>query len=487
MTKTIVGKALVEPKLSILNERISEIVGLTSDYFNCWRSHASFAKDDEPAIMPDTIYTFPKGPLSVNVTNSIKVMPETMPSRTGAFYDFRYVKPVISEDGHPAIRILVNGIFAGYYLSDINTLVLSDWTHDRSCISVFNELWPQLITELGLMPFEESKIKKIFPEEILVGADPEFELIQDGEVLEADETLYMSDRYHSPIGTDGAGSQIELRPQPGNPIKVTQNIRNLLEQFSMQNSNMNLGTTGNQFPLGGHIHIGVGLPVQPNKDLVTLLDDFIGKPTINLSGEAREDYKRLSAVRQQPHGFEYRTCPAAVFQDPGITTIVLKLARNLVKNYIYEKTMVYHSNPTVDEYVQIGGLTRQQAKYFKKFCDGFRPTNCLSETWKLQKTRHWHDVEITFENVWADSAKSYINSRLRNIKVKKPLSLTLYGLGEKKYGQRSCTIAVPSFRQVIGPRTSDHEIGVSYDVRTGESAYTHSTLVNAIKNHIGGN
>ena len=126
--------------------------------------------------------------------------------------------------------------------------------------------------------------------------------------------------------------------------------------------------------------------MNPDFELMSLLDDFIGIPTKALSGSARSEYGHLSDHRAQPHGFEYRTPPAAVFQNPAISCIVLTLARNLTKNYLNAATFEYDNrNLTLEDYIKYGGLTKQQAKYYITFCKKYNEIDSISKSWKVHK------------------------------------------------------------------------------------------------------
>jgi hypothetical protein len=111
---------------------------------------------------------------------------------------------------------------------------------------------------------------------VTVGTDPEFEITRNGAVISPDRNKYHG--LNSEIGLDGAGSQLEVRPKAFVKATDTTNyIKKIMEKIGDS-----ISTIGNRFPVGGHIHLGVGTSYTPSTDLLWLLDAFVGKPTIDL-------------------------------------------------------------------------------------------------------------------------------------------------------------------------------------------------------------
>ena len=473
--KTIVGQRIALNRNELV-ERIKDIIPYTNEYFSSWHSHDTFEHNEEPYILPNAIYVYARGLLKVNVINRINI---TYDDRIPAVFfeqsdNFEHVNT--SDERDKAIKISVNKQSVGYYLININTLVLSDCTHNSDAEHVFRSIWPELVRELGLLPIDTSKDIRFYDvHEITVGCDPEFEMIDlmdDNNIIDASDIIDGNTR--TKIGVDGAGDQVEVRPDPGTPIKVTQNIRNLIKKFSEDYPDYDLTDRGDIHPLGGHIHIGIGMQYNAPDKLIELLDDFIGKPTIELSGEAREDYKELGQVRSQPHGFEYRTCPAAVFQNPAASCIVMKLAKNLVEKFVNAETMTYRNRPTIDDYIEVGGLSKQQATYFWNFCRvNFRPAKSIVAAWRIKKTLPTlYEPTIVFKDVWSEDAKAIIQRILsgQNIKFKREITIEYYGIKEKR-GFNLCTIGTWSTSRLSPlkepwPSANLVRIGVSYDRRT---------------------
>ena len=190
---------------------------------------------------------------------------------------------------------------------------------------------------------------------ITVGCDPEFEIVIDGRVKCAPSELGCGASYE--IGKDGAGMQLELRPKAGSVEDVIQNLATLMSQLEYP-----ISTVGNVYPLGGHIHIGIGGQLTVPRGLVQLLDYFLGQRIINLSGSARSSYKIMGACRPQPWGFEYRTPPAAIFVNPTFCRLALKICHAITENYnAGRKFKITPQKPVAEDYINYCNFTPEEA------------------------------------------------------------------------------------------------------------------------------
>jgi formylmethanofuran dehydrogenase subunit E len=161
---------------------------------------------------------------------------------------------------------------------------------------------------------------------ITLGADPEFELIVDGHLSVADDLLENDiDLPWGVIGKDGAGDQLELRPKPAySPSVLVKNVGRLL--LSVPNGVGALPSTmGEEYPLGGHIHIG-GVSKDELEGALEVVDDAFGHIFYHMNSEARLDssYGQVGDWRPQPWGVEYRTPPASVWSHPEVALTFLR-------------------------------------------------------------------------------------------------------------------------------------------------------------------
>lgn len=286
--------------------------------------------------------------------------------------------------------------------------------------------------------------------EMQIGADPEFEELQDWLAYSPVPTSFYGTS--NEIGADGAGSQVEIRPKPGrNHIELVRNIKRLISKI-----NVPLSIKGDRYPLGGHIHLGfsderVRKIVKDNINIlyiVKLLDDFIGKPLLALSGEARGSYKRLGAYEMKPWGFEYRTPPAAYLLSPDITKIVFKIARNTVKYFLEKGMITYQVDesglPTFRDYMRIAKLSALEYSKFKNFISEYG--NYLGEAINANwgKIKPEYQISVRFRDDWDSDIRRFVEEWLERkfkrsrIKRKKSIEVVLFGLrkerGEVVYG-----------------------------------------------------
>jgi hypothetical protein len=288
----------------------------------------------------------------------------------------------------------------GAYLPHCNILLTVDITHSSSDRAFATNAWNSIKSALDLKPMSnrvtETKTKKKEKHiPITLGCDPEFEYFNGvtGEISSAgseDCTLIQKvrrntkgdfDLYQSQIGIDGAGCQIEIRPNPGNVNVLISNIKSILDQIKDEV----ILSHGNVYPLGCHVHIGVGCSWMAPSILVHAYDDFIGLPCMKMNGSARGGYASLGQGRNQPHGYEYRSLPSAVMSDMEFFRIVLKLIHGISEQVINgdgftygysDKSLSYNYNgslycvPSANSYSQFVSLKEYNyfMEYIKRYC-----------------------------------------------------------------------------------------------------------------------
>lgn len=305
------------------------------------------------------------------------------------------------------------------------------------------------------IPTVQQKVDKI-----TMGADPEFLLGKEDKIIRASQIF---PDHWDPVGCDGAGDQLELRPRPGTPREVIRNLKGLLELVLKEGYDVRVGSV---YPLGGHIHVGLGYGVNPSKELLAVYDDFLGRQTRYLC--KRYGYGYLSDWERKPWGFEYRTPSAVIFADPKIAHISLKMVQNITHLAIRGKEISYKRPPTVEDYCRVGGLRRSEAEYFLNFInDGrFNATmDCYSILgfWKVVPSRKTWTPELRFEDEWNPIVMSYIKEKVMRWRLKKPLRITLFGLHEKR--GKVNTISVPGYRTDNKISDNPNFVGVARIIR----------------------
>ncbi len=460
--------------------------------------HAIRVRDliNQNNIRPNTMYLYPSGKWNPHVIREINVpftadvsgcYPELLEHFTVhndiiMYGDLSQLEIDSSLEPLDVVVLKINDYVVGCYVPTLNSWVAGEWSWHIDYVNVVTRyVFPQFVSALNLEPCPESIAAELrrnnkVPTKISVtlGADPEFEVVRNGWVVRADTNLMLSNPMQSEIGQDGACAQLEFRPKPGKPREVIKNIRTLVKRFAAEYPNYDLTDAGNNYPLGGHIHVGIGKIANVPSGLVSMLDDFVGKPTIEMSGKARETYKSLGAVRVQPHGFEYRSTPSAVFQEPRICYITLKLVENICSKFFNAETMKYNDKPTLNDYMTIGGLTKPQATYFMKFCRNYEHSKSVRASWKVEpapiREEEALKVRVIFRDDWETSNKVRITTALENgLNIDEPFTITLYGLREER-GQCLCTVQLSGLTEydAIRPTWEGRRhlvIGFSYDIR----------------------
>jgi len=361
------------------------------------------------------------------------------------------------------LEICVNGKHAGYYCKDINVLVATDWTHIWSERN--EEIVREILEKIGAHKISErGKKRKIA---LTIGSDPEFELIEADKILYASKYFAGTDS-DTEIGVDGAGDQVELRPRPSS--NVEQHIRHvyeLIKKFA-ELDRFDLSTKGDIYPLGGHIHVG---GVEPTKDVLTLLDDFLGVHVINLSGNARGSYKRLSAYEKKPYGFEYRSCPAAIFHNRRILRISLKIVKNVLEKLINKGSITYNYPVQDEDYYRHAKLTAAEYKYFKWFIENYRSKladQTLLYAWRVRKgnkPKPIYNLTISDNDTFSDQIRQALLAIPERFRLRK--NIYIFGLHERRGN-------VYTFPTKLGGRTSAFDpcvfetkvsVGIAYQTR----------------------
>lgn len=264
-------------------------------------------------------------------------------------------------------------MFIGIYIPSKNILVVGDWSHSAVGVKYVDKyILDALVTRLNLKRLNHKIERRRLRHKIIItlGSDPEYEVI-DRSTMSIVNARTVIHNMSGPIGLDGAQQQIELRPHASSDVDTAvNNLKVLVDTFYLRySSRYALGVAGHSYPLGGHIHVGVGRTYTPPAGLLTMLDDFIGVPTVSLSGRARGHYKHLSQYESKGWGFEYRSAPAIIFMNPLITRIVYKIAKNITHKFVnLNKKISYNAPIGRQDLIETASLTETEADYYLQFC-----------------------------------------------------------------------------------------------------------------------
>ncbi len=315
-------------------------------------------------------------------------------------------------------RILYGGKCAGYYCLKNNVLCCGDWAHEPN-----QEIHIRAILEgmekagyLSPLNTDGPRIKTT------LGADPEMETTINGDLVSALELPQLCTREKAYISHDGhTQPQRELRPDPADtPEELVENIRDLIKISSFFNEE--LSVVGRVLPLGGHIHIG---NATPTPELIEVLDYFLF-PFNEFNSETRtgSKYGKLGDVRQQPHGFEYRTPPAAWLLTPTLARMTLELTQLIVEKIINCEDVTISDNNDLDEYKDNLNLVGFHESWITQFINeiDWAKTHIgepLSKTWDVEIPKEFR-VKKSYRDKYREPPRQQFRS-IDAIRVSTPV------------------------------------------------------------------
>ena len=194
---------------------------------------------------------------------------------------------------------------------------------------------------------------------LTIGCDPEFMVLDSNDRAISCPISFRSPT-HGEIGSDHGGRVGEMRPAPGTPAQVAQNLKQLFHYVKAHHPNVKImcgGGAAVHESTGGHIHFGLpenlrssfqsydsysyrsgrgrrsnSAPTNDNARLIRALDYFVGLRLKKVNGGKRNgtSYGAPGDFRLQPHGFEYRTPPSWI-TDPTLAESTLAIAYQIAK------------------------------------------------------------------------------------------------------------------------------------------------------------
>ena len=412
--------------------------------------------------LPGTVYIYCSAPRYYTFRLDIGWLPRVPAS---GFWCWRGFYPEFNE---ASSNVLINSgsKVLGLYVPR-HSLYLTDIMTSSDDMDVAYWVLRRIFQVLDI-PLVQQKVDKI-----TMGADPEFLLGEGDNIIEASQVF--SDRWGS-VGCDGSGDQLELRPEPGTPREVIRNLKGLVKFVSEKGYDVRIG---DMFPLGGHVHVGLGRRVRPSKELLAVYDDFLGRPTRFLCN--RYGYGYLSDWESKPWGFEYRTPSAVIFADPTIARISLKIIQNITKLAIQKKEISYEQPPTVEDYCRVGKLSKMEVEQFLNFTrNAQKYKTSILGFWKVVPARKTWSLELRFEDEWDPEVMNLMKRVVKRWRLRKPLRVTLFGLHEKR--GKVNTIRVPGYRRTKNVVNNPNYVGVARIIRiTGKDI---SVFTRALRRYI---
>jgi len=400
-------------------------------------------------------------------------------------------------------------VWVGDYFIDNNILITTDLVHELDeYYDVAFRYLDGILLHLNAKGFlKDIEIKKKDGKyTINYGADPEYELLENGRVIDirAEGYAKIPINTHSEIGVDGQGSQLEIRPKPSDTIDgLMSNISKLLKKLR----GFHISTKGDVLAIGGHIHIGIEgnrrFSGEGFRKVVKLLDFYLGDYCRKANGKSREmsDYGRLGDTRTNEHGFEYRTPPSSIFLSPTICKIAFNICNLVIRGAMDKKIFDITRKGLTKRLIGLG-ISKENASLFAKFVHKVNKTvgydtnvvkvwDNVKEDAKILKFNKPIKMESTlnveFVDVWERQPSRILRTAISDLKFDKRYRVMLYGIAEDA-GDVFSGLNVDGYDTIphIGRwKERDTEenmvvIGFPYSIRTWQCPIS-STIIDALK------
>lgn len=320
----------------------SEHVKLADLPFKQAIAHVAWLKGKGPQEYPNTIIAYQVPANSWNATHEIALDAAHVPllsAATSNFFrgvvDMEVLYPewpggdylVVAPPGHDLdwSGELREVRPVAIYYTDSNTLITYDIIHEHGAekrIRALIELLRKVGVPIPKRPLDvPPRPRKQYA--VTIGTDPEFEIVERGAVVSAANVLDPFETRYGEVGIDGAGGPMEIRPEPGTPEEVVENVAMLLRAAAEKGYTFT--TASVRFPVGAHIHIG-GITDLDIGEFARALDHALGPFVTEMNGPARRNssYGRLGDWRSQSWGVEWRVPPSAVFSHPEVALEILR-------------------------------------------------------------------------------------------------------------------------------------------------------------------
>lgn len=290
-------------------------------------------------------------------------------------------------------RIYYGDRIIGLYCQKNNVFCVGDIAHrggqEEHIVAVLEGMKHE-----GLLVPATSPEKK---QMITLGADPEFETMVGGTVVSAFGLPQVCTRDKVYLSHDGITQpQREIRPDPASsPEELVENIRDLIKISSFFGED--LSVVGKTLSCGGHIHIGNATPTE---ELIDVLDYFLFPLNeFNPTSRKEANYGKPRDVRFQPHGFEYRTPPAAWLLTPVLAKMTLELTKNIVEKIINGLDVDISDNFNIDEYKSNLGQIGYDEEWVNRFMEEIAWAKAhidepLAKTWGVEIPQEYRIKKI---------------------------------------------------------------------------------------------
>lgn len=286
----------------------------------------------------------------------------------------------------------LSGEVVGYYNKVLNSLSICDATHQDGKEGVdglvpFIEVVENFrsLTKAKFDAWLEVWVKDVKWPDILMGADPEFEIATaEGEIISACTVWPAAGtRTNKKFGHDGEAFIGEIRPNPKScPLELTSEFKRLLSKILKDprfpsDGQMWVGG-GMKFLTGGHIHIS---GIDAENDLLDILGIYIAEPmrkSMNMDGGSNRVADRHSGWKKEanhermrpaddgdPNHWEWRPL-MAYHIDEETTNAVHCMFYCIVETYRRNRKILKKTKPLLKDYTELEFYDK-----YKKHVDNF--------------------------------------------------------------------------------------------------------------------
>jgi len=409
--------------------------------------------------------TLEKEPEEIAEAEATHPTANNFPLQPNCFYSYMPLDGTPNPSRHPVVKLLMasptkvmkkNGVFLNCTLpqekdyKDLPVEVFKDvifmdeasrkevgWYNKRANIVWMSDIFHFLDNSKNLIPAITDSIIEYnrygrLPEVLTIGADPEFEIIGEGNTFVEAHSLFGDNGCSQEIGYDGHSSTGEIRPKPDrSPLGLTRNIKRLIRKMNgrrVMGDNQAWVGGGIHVTTGGHIHFGMKGADQTLKDL---LYDMVAEYVLAFQTDRRRQGEQCNwakgqtgNMREQPHGCEWRPLPSFIVNEE-ITACVLSTTYAIAKSWKYHNYKNTTRPITEDMYRQIPlySAYKDQIETFiklfvKKEKEVVLHQKDIFSEWKVERIKKNYTVDILSQADWLQNYFTPLNAKLKkNVKI----------------------------------------------------------------------
>ncbi len=209
---------------------------------------------------------------------------------------------------------------------------------------------------------------------IKLGGKPEFEVVLDGVVVPAESYLPPEEGFEPPVRSEW--HILKVKPHfADTPEEYLENFYALIRGMECT-----LSVEGDVYPILGIMCLSARDMATRNvlrifsRDIVRVLDDFVGRPLLPTYGKAcwEEKLARLENFWLTPYGLDY-AIPSSIYAEGETLRVVYKLAKNLLETLLHEGEVFYRTRkgyPLREEYLRF--LSEEEVELLMTFPERYR-------------------------------------------------------------------------------------------------------------------